>query len=252
MTTGPIYPYSPVPGSNAIGSFTIGKSPVGTIAPFNYWTTILSQYANSPRLTALIKNFFQYIDQTKNFDAFYDLIWNVATAQGYGLDVWGRIVVVSRTLSIPDEKFFGFQEQGNTVGTFGQFPFASQQITQNYRLSDDAYRTLIYAKALANICDGSTPAINQILLKLFPNRGNCYVTDVSPSNTNSFSFKESNNETPFGSEPFFNASAQTPNMTIFYVFNFALSPVELAIVQQSGVLPKPTGVAASVVQNVPS
>jgi Protein of unknown function (DUF2612) len=36
-------------------------------------------------------------------------------------------------------------------------------------------------------------------------------------------------------------------MTMTYTFAFQLSPVELAIVTQSGVLPKPTGVLASVV-----
>ena len=37
------------------------------------------------------------------------------------------------------------------------------------------------------------------------------------------------------------------NMTLSYRFNFALSQVELAIIQQAGVLPKPTGVGALVV-----
>jgi len=36
-------------------------------------------------------------------------------------------------------------------------------------------------------------------------------------------------------------------MMMTYTFEFPLSPVELAIVQNSGVLPKPTGVAATVV-----
>ena len=80
----------PRPGSNAIGSFIIGVSPIGTIIPFDYWATIISQFANSPILTQLIANMDSYLDQTANLDAFYDLIFNVATAQGYGLDVWGK------------------------------------------------------------------------------------------------------------------------------------------------------------------
>ncbi|WP_415752057.1 DUF2612 domain-containing protein [Mesorhizobium sp. B2-1-8] len=36
-------------------------------------------------------------------------------------------------------------------------------------------------------------------------------------------------------------------MTMTYSFAFQLTPVELAIVQNSGVLPKPTGVKASIV-----
>ena len=37
-------------------------------------------------------------------------------------------------------------------------------------------------------------------------------------------------------------------MTMIYKFEFVLTPVELAIVLQSGVLPKPTGVSATVQQ----
>jgi len=216
--TGPPLP-RPVPGSNAIGSFRVGVSPIGTIQPFDPWATILSQYANSPVLTQLILNFDSYVDQTLNIDNFFDLIWNIDTAIGYGLDVWGRIIGVTRTLQTIPGKYFGFEEAGSlTVGTFGQSPFFSgEQATNNFQLPDDSYRTLLFAKALANISDGSIPAINQLLLNLFPNRGNCYCTDGG-------------------------------NMTMTYTFAFFLTPVEVAIVTQSGVLPKPVGVAATFVQ----
>jgi hypothetical protein len=208
----------PRSGSNAIGSFIIGVSPIGTIIPFDYWATIISQFANSPILTQLIANMDSYLDQTANLDAFYDLIFNVATAQGYGLDVWGKIVNVSRTLDVPGSlQYFGFDEAGIGANPFNTQPFFSgQQLTSNFILSDSAYRVLIFAKALANICDGSIPAINQILLRLFPNRGNCFVTDGL-------------------------------DMTMTYTFRFVLTQVELAIVAQSGALPKPTGVSATVV-----
>lgn len=211
----------PRPGSNAIGSFIIGVSPIGTIIPFDYWDTILSQYANSPILTTLIGNMDEYLDQTANLDSFFDNMFNVATAVGYGLDCWGKIVNVSRTLNVPgDQAYFDFEEAGLSGTSFGEAPFYSGQITgDSFNLSDPAYRVLIYAKALANICDGSIPAINQILLRLFPNRGNCYVTDGL-------------------------------NMTMTYTFQFALTPVEQAIVSQSGALPKPTGVSATVVSPV--
>lgn len=209
---------SPVPGSNSIGRFQIGISPIGDIVPFNYWNTILSQYANSSILTTLIGNFFQYINQTKNFDLLYDNIWNINTAQGYGLDVWGRIVRVIRTVQIPGGiKYFGFNEADGPPFNTGSAFFSGMSATQNFILSDTSFRTLIFAKALSNISDGSIPSINSILLRLFPNRGNCYVTDGL-------------------------------NMTMNYTFNFNLSQVELAIVQQSGVLPKPVGVSATVVQ----
>ena len=170
-------------------------------------------------ITTLIGNFDAYVDQTANLDSFYDLIMNVASAVGYGLDVWGRIVGVSRTLNVGNtDRFFGFDEAGTiSADPFNQSPFfVGQPLTTNFNLTDDAYRTLIFAKAFANICDGSIKSINQMLRTLFPGRGNCYATDGL-------------------------------SMTMTYTFTIPLSPVELAIVSQSGVLPKPTGVLASVV-----
>ena len=186
----------------------------------NVEQTIISQYANSPTLVQLIQNFNTYIDPQANLDAFYSLIWNVDTAVGYGLDVWGRIVGVGRVLQVASGVYLGFAESGDATSEtpFNQAPFYSgQPSTGNYALTDDGFRTLIYAKALANICDGSIPAINQILLTLFPGQGNCYCTDGG-------------------------------DMTMTYTFDFTLSPVDFAIVSQSGVLPKPAGVSVTVVQ----
>lgn len=218
--SGPPYPrYAPGsgPGQNAIGSFIIGVSPIGDVSPFDVWSTVLSQYANSPIITSLCANMAQYVDQTVNIDAFFDSIWNVLTATGYGLDVWGRIVGVSRVVQVPSTStFFGFQQEGAGAVGFGQAPFFSgQQSTNNTSLDDASFRTLILAKALANICDGSIQAINQLLLNLFPHLGNCFVADGL-------------------------------NMTMTYTFAFPLTPVQLAIVQNSGVLPRTTGVAVSI------
>lgn len=218
--SGPPYPHpNPVPGSNAIGKFIIGVSPVGTIPAFDFWVTVISQYANSPILTTLISNFYQYIDQTQNLDSFFDLIWNVLTAQGYGLDVWGRIVGVSRTFQSPSTtKNLGFDEATVVnADPWNQSPFYSGPSLQStFSLSDTDFRRLILAKAAFNITDGSIPSINQLLLNLFPNRGNCYVTDDG-------------------------------NMAMTYTFNFVLSTQEIGMLFQSGVLPKPTGVLATIV-----
>jgi hypothetical protein len=215
--TGP-NPFRALPGSNGIGVGAIGVMSIGEIIPFDYWKTIISQYANSPIITKLIGNMDAYVDHTANIQGFYDSIFSVATAFGYGLDVWGKIVNVSRILDVPtDAEYFGFKEALPGANPFNTQPFfPGEQLTNNFILSDSAYRVLIYAKALANICDGSTPMMNQILLRLFPNRGNCFVVD-------------------------------NLDMTMAYKFNFALSPVELAIVAQSGALPQPTGVSISII-----
>lgn len=205
----------PIPSD--IGEFIIGISPIGSQPSFDWYATVISQYANSPTMVALLDYSFQWWDQTENFDDFYDDIWLIDIAQGYGLDVWGRILGFSRVLAIPDGDLFGFDEAAgaNTKG-FNQAPFYSGvHSTSNVSLNDDDYRRALLAKAFANICDGSILAINTILSQLFPSRGNAYVTDNG-------------------------------DMTLDYVFTFALSSVERAIVE-SGILPKPVGVKASIV-----
>jgi hypothetical protein len=213
------------------------------------WETVISQYANSPVITGLLTTFAAYIDQTKNLDDFFDLIWNVDTAQGYGLDVWGRIVGVNRVLQIPGPfNYFGFEES-TTASGFGQAPFyGGAPLTSNYTLTDKAYRELILAKATANISLCSYQMLNQMLLNLFPHRGNCYVTDgidVGPY----FGFNEAGNEVGFDQGPFYSGQVVS-SMNMTYTFEFPLSPVEYAIVQSSGVLPKPVGVKATIVQHL--
>ena len=191
----------------------------------NVEATILSQYANSPTIVQLITNINAYLDPSANIDAFYNMVWNVDTAVGYGLDVWGRIVGVTRVLQVATVSWFGFQGPSGASGLpWNQAPFWNgEPVTQNYALSDTAFRALILAKALFNITNATIPAINQILINLFgasgPLRvlGNCYCTDGE-------------------------------NMTMTYTFGSALNPVQTAIVYQSGVLPRPAGVSASVVQ----
>lgn len=221
--SGPNYPPQPaaVPGSNAIGTFIIGGSPIGPLKDFDVWSTVISQYANSPRLMQLILNFQDAIDQTQNLDNFFDLIWNIDTAVGYGLDVWARIVAVNRVLKLAvGPPYFGFDEgvdyQDFGPGGLGPF-YSGGKLTDNYILADDGFRVLILAKAFSNICDGSVKSINRLLLTLFGSSGKCYVRD-------------------------------NLDMSMDYVFEFQLDPLQSAILVNSGVFPKPTGVSFNIVQ----
>lgn len=188
----------------------------------NVEQTIISQYANSPTLVQLVKNIDSYIDPSADIDAFYNLIWNVDSARGKGLDIWGKIVGLEngRKLTIPSVEInFGFDEAGTaSAAPFGSGVFSSGVAgTQTYLLQDEPFRTLILVKAMANICDGSIPSYNQLLRNLFAGRGRCYINDLG-------------------------------NMQMRYTFEFYLQPWEQAIVTQSGALPRPTGVLASMLQ----
>jgi len=184
---------------------------------FDVRLTVISQYANSPRILGLIDLFFAYLDPTPLLNELYNKLWNIDTAEGYGLDVWGRIVGVGRVLQVAQSRFFGFADATHDFDPWNQSPYYSGQgFTSNYALTDEAYRQLILAKALANITDGSIPALNRILQLLFGAQGKAYVTD------------------PGG-------------MAMTYTFEFQPTPVQLAILTQSGVFPRPTGVAVSIV-----
>lgn len=207
------------PTPSDVGQFVIGQSPIGTEPKLNFEYTIISQYGNSPTLWQMIQNFQQYIDPTQSLDFFYDNIWNIDTAVGYGLDVWGRILGVTRLINIPGATlgpYWGFS-QASDAQPFDQAPFFNGSNTANVQtvaLPDSNYRQLLLAKALANISDGSIKGVNAILRFLFPGRGNCYVQD-------------------------------NLNMSLVYVFKFPLTVSEQAIIVQSGVLPRPCGVSTT-------
>lgn len=129
-------------------------------------STILAQFKNSPTLVGLIESFNVQVDPSADLDLFFTMVWDVladgAVLNDYGLDVWGRIVDVSRNLYIPVD-----------IVNPGGYSFTAG----TYRLDNDDYRTLILIKALANITDCSIPNLNALLSRLFANRGRCYVED---------------------------------------------------------------------------
>lgn len=186
---------------------TDGKSDLSTL---DWESTLLSQYANSPVLISLMSTFSQAVDPSSKIDDFYTDVWNINTASGYGLDIWGRIVGVGRNLDIIPTGDFGFLEgAGQSLG-FGPF-YDSALKSANFEMGDDLFRTVILAKARANISGASAPQVNLVLENLFPGV-RCYVSD-------------------------------TGGMTATAVFEAILSPVQRAILEQTGVVQRPAGVS---------
>ena len=183
--------------------------------------TLLAQYANSPTIDQWVDFFNQWIDPAVDIDNFFNYCWNVLTAQGFGLDNWGTIVGVNRqiTLSaIPD--YLGFKEALPGSEPWNQAPWYGGTTTSDvYDLSDDAFRTLILTKALANISNFTAPSINHLLQFLFAGRGSCYVLELSP-------------------------------MQIEYVFNFPLQTWEAAVLLQPALMPRPAGVGVTITVTV--
>lgn len=135
--------------------------------------TLMSQYANSPIICKLIENLNDCVDPAKSIADFYQLAFNVKTAKGFGLDIWGRIVGVNRNISIPpdDLKAFGFKAEPQSFSPFNNSPFSAAGARFSaYRLSDERFRTLIMIKAASNILNATAPNINKYLRMIFPNK----------------------------------------------------------------------------------
>lgn len=101
---------------------------------------ILTQYSASPTITKLLSDFRDEIDTQADMATFYQNMFDIETANGIGLDIWGKIIGISRTIQLPD----------STV-----------------TLDDEHYRKLLMYKALANITDSSLATLNKLLPLLF-------------------------------------------------------------------------------------
>jgi len=183
----------------------------------DYRETLLSQYANSPIIISIIEGMNDAIDPREMIEQFYQLLWNLSTAQGLGLDIWGRIVGVSRNVRMADPEAvnFGFKTtpQDPKFTPFDVAPFSgSGSQFQSYRLPDSLYKQLIVIKASSNILYATAPNINKYLKMIFNDRAYYYITGP---------------------------------MTAKYIFEFELTAFQRLITYTLKLLPEPCGVMVS-------
>lgn len=180
--------------------------------------TILAQYANSPRLLSLIESFNQAADPAPLIERFLTNVWDPTTATGWGLDVWGRIVGVPRTLHIIPQDYWGFAEAEDLYGTSRPFNdgmfYQDGALNARFILPDTTYRRLIFAKAAANITNGAIADMNRLLMILFAGQGRIWISDSSPM-----------------------------ACTVFY--DWDLSPVDATLIAGTSLFPRPSGVTVT-------
>jgi hypothetical protein len=170
--------------------------------------TILSQYSASPRILDLARGFALRIDPSPDIDAFFDNVFNIETARGWGLDNWGRILGIPRGVQVATVDWFGYY--GSQLQPWNNAPwYNDKQSTNNFPLTDEAYRQLLMYKAGANIGDASAATINRLLSQIFPTYD--HVVD-------------------------------NLDMSIRAVFSDYLQPVEIGILNSYGALNKGAGV----------
>ena len=154
------------------------------LAPIDSQEPIQSQYAASPRMQALFQAMAKRIDPKADIVLFYQKIFDPDTAEGVGLDIWGRIVGATREIAINNTDFFGFAL--SLLDPMNVSPFYNDAgASGEYRMADNAYREMIFYKAMANISGETMREINALLNALFTRihgdiEGKCFVleTDV--------------------------------------------------------------------------
>lgn len=136
--------------------------------------TIQSQYSDSPVIISLIENTYKVISPQKDFDVFYKNVFDVRTAVGWGLDIWGRLVACNREIVTGEfqNSYIGFEPPKDAsnpdLESFNNAPFYSPAVSQTFYLEDNAYRLLVMCKAMTNISTGTLAEINSILKNVLP------------------------------------------------------------------------------------
>lgn len=180
----------------------------------DYIKTVVSEYGNSPTLLSMISTMNSCINLDNDAESILTYIWDVDTAQNFGLDILGRIVGVDRVLNVPlVDTYLGFNEgqsfAGEDYNTFNHGIFYSGPESGSLVLADRAYRDLIKVKALSNISDSTPYSYNRLLSLLFSQK--VYCTEISP-------------------------------MHMQYVFATPLEPYQVAILASPTIIPRPSGV----------
>jgi len=176
----------------------------------NYSDTILSQYANSPTLSGIIEAFNGAIDPATISTDILQKVWDISTAAGFALDIWGRILGIGRSVAAPaNADFFGYSSDAEVFG--GEAFSPGSGATQYVPLGDEQYRRVLMIKALVNITDCSAANINRALAIMYGADGGAYVHDVG-------------------------------DMRLVYTLLFEPSPSDTYLFSTDGVFPRPAGV----------
>lgn len=139
---------------------------------FDINETVQSQYAASPHITNLVNAFWDALNPDADIELFYNKVFNLDTAEGMGLDVWGRIVAIGREYLTTDttNPYWGYKLPeivDERVQNFGNAPYY-KKINGTVKLTDTAYRLYIFLKAMINIGDGTLASLNKMIKYLFP------------------------------------------------------------------------------------
>lgn len=126
---------------------------------------MIGQYANSPVLVTLDNGLQDLFDDSQFTTNWYNVVFNIKTATGYGLDVWGKILNRSRQFIYNGTEYYLQGEQ-----TIGGKHYTSGQM-------ENLYRLVLQITAMRYIGNASIYSINSILNTVFEDYGRAYCVE---------------------------------------------------------------------------
>ena len=116
---------------------------------------IYHQYAHSPKLLSFIDGMARALTPINDLKNFYEMVFNIDSAEGIGLDIWGDILNIKRSLYL-----------------------VIDETETQYTMTDEEYRIILKLSASKNISDATCGNIYKVLSTVFSQYGNIYVSDL--------------------------------------------------------------------------
>lgn len=194
---------------------------MATVQQFDYSVDLLQailwQYNDASKLISLAQQKSEWYEENQRdfWDNWYTDVFNLQTANDFGLAVWARILNVPLVATVPaseDRPVFGFGIHNLNFfnGNFGR------DVSGTVNLTTEQKRLVLRLRYFQLISNGTVPEINAFLRLLFGSEGAVYVLD---SLDMSFAV---------------------------YVFDFVPAASVLFVLEQFDLLPRPAGVGTSI------
>jgi hypothetical protein len=155
--------------------------------------TVMKQYSNSATVLALLADFDQWMDLPRFSDQFLANVWDISTAQGFGLDIWGRILGQSRYIQIeqtPGNNFgFNINPVGGVINAINQEFGIGNGATTGFQLLGPDHRPATTSVSIASMTrqdwQGVQPLYATARTNYVQNSGNAalWSTNASPTVT---------------------------------------------------------------------
>ena len=185
----------------------------------NLLQAILWQYNNATNLQGILnaKDAWYQANQSEFWEDWYTDVFDLATANDFGLSVWSIIldqsIYINNGPSPPQQNIFGLgpDNQNLNNGNFGT------QTGYTYQFSTPIARLLLQLRYFQLVSSGTVPETNRMLAYLFQDYGQVYLIDDL-------------------------------NMTQRYLFQFTIPSEMLLMLTSFDILPRPAGVKSLIQQ----